>query len=96
MPGRKAEHNSFTQYDADLTMFNDQFYDICHMLSELDERGVHTVEGFEKVKHPKFELYQDKSGGFPSAGESVQLGGLSNTDNSTLQIYNGDVLMRKK
>jgi len=23
-----------------------------------------TVEGFEKVKHPKFEMYQDKSGGF--------------------------------
>jgi len=23
-----------------------------------------TVEGFEKVKHPKFELYQDKSGGY--------------------------------
>ena len=23
-----------------------------------------TVEGFEKVKHPKFELYQDKAGGY--------------------------------
>lgn len=23
-----------------------------------------TVEGFEKVKHPKFELYEDKSGEF--------------------------------
>lgn len=30
-------------YDADLTIFNAQFYDICHMLSELDEQGVHTV-----------------------------------------------------
>ena len=30
-------------YDADLTMFNDRFYEICAMLSELDEQGVHTV-----------------------------------------------------
>ena len=30
-------------YDADLTMFNDRFYEICSMLSELDEQGVHTV-----------------------------------------------------
>lgn len=31
-------------YDADLTIFNDRFYEICSMLSELDEQGVHTVK----------------------------------------------------
>ena len=31
-------------YDADLTIFNDSFYDICNMLSSLDEQGVHTVK----------------------------------------------------
>lgn len=38
-------------YDADLTMFNDQFYDICHMLSELDEQGVHTVKTVLSIEH---------------------------------------------
>ena len=40
-------------YDADLTMFNDQFYDICHMLSELDERGVHTVKTVLTIEYDR-------------------------------------------
>ena len=31
-------------YDADLTIFNEQFHEICTMLAALDERGVHTVK----------------------------------------------------
>ncbi len=31
-------------YDADLTIFNDQFHEICSMLAALDEQGVHTVK----------------------------------------------------
>ncbi len=38
-------------YDADLTIFNEQFYDICHMLSELDEQGVHTVRTVLTIEH---------------------------------------------
>ncbi len=38
-------------YDADLTIFNEQFYDICKMLSELDERGVHTVKTVLMIEH---------------------------------------------
>lgn len=38
-------------YDADLTIFNEQFYDICKMFSELDERGVHTVKTVLMIEH---------------------------------------------
>lgn len=38
-------------YDADLTLFNEQFYDICQMLSELDEQGVHTVRTVLTIEH---------------------------------------------
>lgn len=38
-------------YDADLTIFNDQFYNICKMLSELDEQGVHTVKTILTIEH---------------------------------------------
>lgn len=38
-------------YDADLTIFNEQFYDICKMLSELDEQGVHTVKTVLTIEH---------------------------------------------
>lgn len=31
-------------YDTDLTIFNDQFYEICSMLTSLDEQGVHTIK----------------------------------------------------
>lgn len=38
-------------YDADLTIFNDKFYEICAMLSELDEQGVHTVKTVLTIEH---------------------------------------------
>ena len=38
-------------YDADLTIFNDQFYEICAMLAALDERGVHTVKTILSVEY---------------------------------------------
>lgn len=47
-------------YDADLTMFNDQFYDICHMLSELDERGVHTVKTVLTIEYDRCTKSENK------------------------------------
>ena len=38
-------------YDADLTIFNDRFYEICSMLSELDEQGVNTVKTVLTIEH---------------------------------------------
>lgn len=38
-------------YDADLTIFNDQFYEIFSMLSALDEQGVHTVKTILSVEY---------------------------------------------
>ena len=38
-------------YDADLTIFNDQFYEICAMLAALDDRGVHTVRTILSVEY---------------------------------------------
>ena len=38
-------------YDADLTIFNDQFYEICAMLAALDEQGVHTVKTILSVEY---------------------------------------------
>ncbi len=40
-------------YDADLSLFNEQFYDICKMLSELDEQGVHTVKTVLTIEHDR-------------------------------------------
>ena len=40
-------------YDADLTIFNDQFYEICAMLAALDERGVHTVTPILSVEYSR-------------------------------------------
>lgn len=40
-------------YDADLTIFNDQFYEICAMLAALDERGVHTVKTILSVEYDR-------------------------------------------
>ena len=37
-------------YDADLTVFNDQCYEICTMLSALDERAVHTLKTILKIE----------------------------------------------
>ncbi len=38
-------------YDADLTIFNDQFHEICSMLAALDEQGVHTVKTILSVEY---------------------------------------------
>lgn len=38
-------------YDADLTIFNNQFYEICAMLAALDEQGVHTVKTILSVEY---------------------------------------------
>ena len=38
-------------YDADLTIFNEQFHEICSMLAALDERGVHTVKTILSVEY---------------------------------------------
>ena len=48
-------------YDADLTIFNEQFYDICKMLSELDERGVHTVKTVLMIEHNRCANSEDDS-----------------------------------
>lgn len=38
-------------YDADLTVFNDQFYEILSKLASLDEQGVHTVKTILTVEY---------------------------------------------
>ena len=38
-------------YDADLTIFNDQFYEICSMLSKLDVKGVHAVKSILTLEY---------------------------------------------
>lgn len=38
-------------YDADLTIFNEQFHEICTMLAALDEQGVHTVKTILSVEY---------------------------------------------
>lgn len=66
-------------YDADLTIFNDQFYEICSMLAELDERGVHTVKTILSVEydrctrntHPSVKAYN----GLSVAGRSLDVRG---------------------
>ena len=38
-------------YDEDIIIFNDKFKDICAMLSEIDEKGIHTVETVLKMEY---------------------------------------------
>ena len=38
-------------YDEDIIIFNDKFKDICAMLSEIDEKGKHTVETVLKMEY---------------------------------------------
>ena len=40
-------------YDVDLTVFNDQFHEICSMLAALDEQGVHTVKTILSVEYDR-------------------------------------------
>ena len=48
-------------YDADLTIFNDRFYEICSMLSELDEQGVHTVKTVLTIEHNRCTKHESDS-----------------------------------
>ena len=40
-------------YDVDLTVFNEQCYEICTMLSALDERAVHTLKTVLGVEYER-------------------------------------------
>ena len=64
-------------YDADLTIFNDRFYEICSMLSELDEQGVHTVKTVLTIEHNRCTKHESDStvkpfNGISYAGRTFQ------------------------
>lgn len=64
-------------YDADLTIFNDKFFEVCSMLSELDEQGVHTVKTvltveYNRCKSDKEEPVVKAHNGLSFAGKSFQ------------------------
>ena len=68
-------------YDADLTIFNDKFFEVCSMLSELDERGVHTVKTvltveYNRCKNDKEEPVVKAHNGLSFAGKSFQTNGV--------------------
>ena len=57
-------------YDADLTIFNDRFYEICSMLSELDQQGVHTVKTVLTIEHNRCTKHESNSAVKPFNGIS--------------------------
>ncbi len=64
-------------FDADLTIFNDRFYEICSMLSELDEQGVHTVKTVLTIEHNRCTKHESDStvkpfNGISFAGKTFQ------------------------
>lgn len=64
-------------YDADLTIFNDRFYEICSMLSELDEQGVHTVKTVLTIEHNRCTKHESDTtvkpfNGISYAGRTFQ------------------------
>ncbi len=68
-------------YDADLTIFNDKFFEVCSMLSELDEQGVHTVKTvltveYNRCKSNKEEPVVKAHNGLSFAGKSFQTNGV--------------------
>lgn len=68
-------------YDADLTIFNDKFFEVCSMLSELDERGVHTVKTvltveYNRCKSDNEEFVVKAHNGLSFAGKSFQTNGV--------------------
>ena len=68
-------------YDADLTIFNDKFFEVCSMLSELDEQGVHTVKTvltveYNRCKSDKEEPIIKAHNGLSFAGKSFQTNGV--------------------
>lgn len=46
-------------YDCEVTMFNEKFYNICSMLMDLDEQGVHTVETILALEHDRCKDLHD-------------------------------------
>ena len=48
-------------YDADLTIFNDQFYEICSMLSKLDSKGVHAVKSILTLEYTRCSNAENSS-----------------------------------
>jgi len=48
-------------YDADLTIFNDQFYEICSMLSKLDVKGVHAVKSILTLEYNRCANAEESS-----------------------------------
>lgn len=68
-------------YDADLTIFNDKFFEVCSMLSELDEQGVHTVKTvltveYNRCKSDIEEPVVKAHNGLSFAGKSFQINGV--------------------
>ena len=68
-------------YDADLTIFNDKFFEVCSMLSELDEQGVHTVKTvltveYNRCKSNKEDPAVKAHNGLSFAGKSFQTNGV--------------------
>ena len=64
-------------YDADLTIFNDRFYEICAMLADLDEQGVHTVKTVLTIEHNRCTKHESDStvksfNGISYAGRAFQ------------------------
>ena len=68
-------------YDADLTIFNDKFFEVCSMLSELDEQGVHTVKTVLTVEYNRCKSNKEDPAvkahkGLSFAGKSFQTNGV--------------------
>lgn len=68
-------------YDADLTIFNDKFFEVCSMLSELDEQGVHTVKTVLTVEYNRCKSNKEgpavkAHNGLSFAGKSFQTNGV--------------------
>ena len=69
-------------YDADLTIFNDQFYEICTMLAALDDRGVHTVKTILSVEYNRCTNGNTTPGVMAYNGLTVAGGSLGMDENS--------------
>ena len=62
-------------YDADLTVFNDQCYEICAMLSALDEHAVHTLKTVLKIE---FDRCTKNKASLNTANDLLFVGGKNN------------------
>ena len=48
-------------YDTEVSLFNKQFYEICTMLTALDEQGVHTVRAILTLEYNRCMSIQNNS-----------------------------------